>query len=162
MSSSSRMIVLKSMDGEEFEVDEAVALQSQTIKHMIENDCADNITVPRVTANILAKMIEYCKRHVDDGNASAVDLKSFDDDFVKVDRVKNLIDLILAANYLDIKGLVDLTCEAVENMMTGKTPEEIREMFNINNDLTPEAAIREENTSSSSAISAYSSLLFNC
>ncbi|KAM7518402.1 hypothetical protein LguiB_017364 [Lonicera macranthoides] len=39
-------------NGEVFEVDETVALESQTIKHMIEDDCADNgIPLPNVTDN---------------------------------------------------------------------------------------------------------------
>lgn len=94
------MIVLKSSDGETFEVEEAVALESQTIKHMIEDDCADtSIPLPNVTSKILAKVIEYCKRHVDavaktDDKASEDDLKSFDADFVKVDQA-TLFDLIL-------------------------------------------------------------------
>lgn len=93
------MIVLKSSDGETFEVEEAVALESQTIKHMIEDDCADtSIPLPNVTSKILAKVIEYCKRHVDasktEDKASEDELKTFDSDFVKVDQ-GTLFDLIL-------------------------------------------------------------------
>lgn len=43
-----------------------------------------------------------------------------------------------AANFLDIKPLLNLTCGAVANMIKGKTPEEIRVTFNIENDFTRE------------------------
>ncbi|KAH7523482.1 SKP1-like protein 1B [Ziziphus jujuba] len=151
--SSGRKITLKSSDGETFEVDEAVALESQTIKHMIEDDCADNgIPLPNVTSKILSKVIEYCRKHVEapkpDERGSSVDdeLKAWDADFVKVDQA-TLFDLILAANYLNIKSLLDLTCQTVADMIKGKTPEEIRKTFNIKNDFTPEEEeeVRREN-----------------
>ncbi|GMH24006.1 hypothetical protein Nepgr_025849 [Nepenthes gracilis] len=108
---SSKKISLKSSDGETFEVEEVVALESQTIKHMIEDDCADNaIPLPNVTSKILAKVIEYCKKHVEtptaDDRVAEEDLKVWDADFVKVDQA-TLFDLILAANYLNQRVLLD-------------------------------------------------------
>ncbi|KAK3037149.1 hypothetical protein RJ639_031036 [Escallonia herrerae] len=148
---SVKKITLKSLDGESFEVDQTVALESQTIKHMVEDDCADSvIPLPNVTSKILAKVIEYCKMHVEplkpDDRAAADDLKSWDAEFVKVDQ-PTLFDLILAANYLNIKSLLDLTCQTVADMIKGKTPEEIRKTFNIKNDFTPEEEeeVRREN-----------------
>ncbi|XP_047328370.1 SKP1-like protein 1B [Impatiens glandulifera] len=154
--SASRIITLKSSDGQLFEVEELVALQSQTIKNLIEeclieDDCANTI-IPllNVTGKIMSKVIEYCKRHLEvirDGDRAAIiDLKHFDSDFVKVD-LDTLFDLILAANYLDIKNLLDFTCRTVANKIKGKTPEEIRRIFNIVNDFTPEEEeeVRREN-----------------
>ncbi|KAF8742588.1 hypothetical protein HU200_013592 [Digitaria exilis] len=53
----------------------------------------------------------------------------------------------MAANYLDIKGLLDLTCQTVADMIKGKSPEEVRKTFNIVNDFTPEEEeeVRREN-----------------
>ena len=58
-----------------------------------------------------------------------------------------IFELILAANYMDIKPLLDLSCAKIACMIKGKTPEEIRQTFNIVNDFTPEeeAQVREEN-----------------
>ncbi|BFG21266.1 hypothetical protein CerSpe_075400 [Prunus speciosa] len=159
-----KKITLKSDDGEIFKVEEAVAMQSQTIKHMVEDDCADGaIPLQNVTSNILAKVIEYCKKHheedaddeknkgkkhheEDDDDEKNKDINKWDAGFVKVDQ-RTLFDLILAANYLNIKSLLDLTCQTVADMMKEKTPEEIRETFNIKNDFTPEEEeeIRKEN-----------------
>lgn len=52
-----------------------------------------------------------------------------------------------AANYLNIKSLLDLTCQTVADMIKGKTPEEIRKTFNIKNDFTAEQEeeVRREN-----------------
>ena len=54
---------------------------------------------------------------------------------------------VQAANYLDIKNMLDLTCQSVANIMRGVTPEEIRKTFNIKNDFSPKAEeeIRCEN-----------------
>lgn len=66
--------------------------------------------------------------------------------FVQVDQ-GTLFELILAANYLDIKGLLDVTCKTVANMIKGKTPDEIRKTFNIKNDFSnaEEEQVRKEN-----------------
>ncbi|CAI0547406.1 unnamed protein product [Linum tenue] len=147
-SEGKKLITLRSSDGESFEVEEAVAMQSQTIKHMIEDDCADNgIPLPNVTAKILAMVIEYCNNHHGSPDGAAEDgLKTWDAEFVKVDQ-ETLFDLILAANYLNIKDLLDLTCQTVADMIKDRTPEEIRKHFNIVNDFTPEEEeeVRREN-----------------
>lgn len=101
---STKKITLKSSDGEAFEVDEIVALESQTIKHMIEDDCADSgIPLPNVTSKILAKVIEYCKKHVEANSADEKptedELKAWDADFVKVDQA-TLFDLILVRYFM--------------------------------------------------------------
>nr|GEV57085.1 SKP1-like protein 1B [Tanacetum cinerariifolium] len=77
---------------------------------------------------------------------SEEDRKSFDAEFAKMDQA-TLFDVILAPNYLNIKGLLDLMCQTVADMIKGKTPEDIRKTFNIKNDFTPEEEeeVRREN-----------------
>lgn len=147
-------VKLSSADNQAFEVDVDVANESQTVKNMIEDTGSDDlIPLPNVSGRILAKVIEYCKYHVeankkvdDKPTKTEEDVKAWDAEFVKVDQA-TLFDLILAANYLNIKGLLDLTCQTVAQMIKGKTPEEIRKTFNIKNDFTPEEEeeVRREN-----------------
>lgn len=147
-------VKLTSSDGQLFEVLEEVANESMTVKNMIEDTGTDEVVpLPNVPGKILAKVIEYCKYHVEANKKvddkpvkSEDDIKQWDTEFVRVDQ-STLFDLILAANYLNIKGLLDLTCQTVANMIKGKTPEEIRKTFNIKNDFTPEEEeeVRREN-----------------
>ncbi|KAB2094931.1 hypothetical protein ERO13_A01G002400v2 [Gossypium hirsutum] len=147
-SSTSKKVTLKSSDGVIFVVDEAVALKSQTIKNMIEDDCADGeIPIPGVTGNTLAKVLEFCTKHVDDKDDELpTKFKDWDANFAKVDQ-NTLYYLTLAANFLNIKSLLGLMCQTVADMIKGKSPEEIRKTFNIENDFTPEEEeeIRREN-----------------
>ena len=52
--------------------------------------------------------------------------------FVSVDQ-KTLFELILAARYMQINPLLDLTCATITSMIKNKTPEEIRKQFNVVN-----------------------------
>ncbi|ESQ30633.1 hypothetical protein EUTSA_v10011957mg [Eutrema salsugineum] len=149
MSKSEKKIVLKSLDNEAFEVEKAVALQSQTIWVMCEDKCVGNeIPLENVTGQILAKVIDYCKKHavVDgDGDESSEELKNWDTEFTKNMDQSTLFNMILAANYLNIKSLLNLTCQAVADKT--KTIDEFHTFLNIENNFTPEeeAQICQEN-----------------
>uniref|UniRef100_A0A0E0M805 SKP1-like protein n=1 Tax=Oryza punctata TaxID=4537 RepID=A0A0E0M805_ORYPU len=81
-----------------------------------------------------------------DPDADPHGLKAFDKKFLDVDN-STLFEIIMAANYLNIEELLDDACTAVADKMRGKTPEEIRDIFEIENDYTPEqeAEVRREN-----------------
>ncbi|KAH7663328.1 S-phase kinase-associated protein 1 [Dioscorea alata] len=137
--------MLKSSDGDLFQVEEAVVIQFQTIKRKIQDDCAKNeIALDNVTSNILSKVIKYCKKHIEFTSNDTIknetmtkDLKSWDEDFINVDRMI-LFELLQEASYLNINGLIDLCCQAVAEMMKGKSPDEMHMILNIKNDYTPE------------------------
>ena len=140
------LIKLQSSDGENFPVDVDIAKKSITIKTMLEDLGMDEeddevVPLPNVNASILKKVIAWATYHKDDPPVAddeenkekrTDDIATWDTDFLKVDQ-GTLFELILAANYLDIKGLLDVTCKTVANMIKGKTPEEIRKTFNIKN-----------------------------
>jgi S-phase kinase-associated protein 1 len=99
-----------------------------------------------VSSKIFDKVIEYCDYHTTNNDTTEKN-NQFDQEFIKMDD-SILFDLILAANYLEITPLLDLTCQTVANFIKAyKTPSEIRRRFNICNDFTPneEEEITKEN-----------------
>uniref|UniRef100_A0A0D9XBV8 SKP1-like protein n=1 Tax=Leersia perrieri TaxID=77586 RepID=A0A0D9XBV8_9ORYZ len=153
-----KTILLISSENEQFEVPESAARLSRLVTHMIEDDCANGgIRLPNVTAEILVKVVDYCNKHAavnSDADANdlstQMELKKFDKEFL--DQMKDdemLMNLILAANFMDIKCLFNMACQWVADMMTGMSKEQIIKRFGrfgIENDLTPEEeeAVREE------------------
>jgi len=134
-------IKLQSSDGEVFDVDVEAAKCSVVISPMLENlDEEEVVPLPNVNSAILRKVIEWATYHKDDPplpeddenkeKHSDLTISSWDADFLKVDQ-ETLFELILAANYLDIKGLLAVTCKRVGQMIKGKTVEEIRKTLNL-------------------------------
>jgi S-phase kinase-associated protein 1 len=150
-------LTLVSQEQKKFTVSKKVALTSELVKTMAEGDREEKeIPLPNVKANVLTKVVDYMRYHAENpskeiekplksSNMSEV-VSQWDADFVDVEQ-ELLFELILAANYMDIKPLLDLTCAKVASMIKGKSPEAIRKTFNIQNDFTPEEeeAVRAEN-----------------
>jgi len=155
--SNVEILKLVSQDEERFSVTRKVALMSELVKTMIENDKEEReLPLPNVKGSTLAKVVEYMKYHTEtpakeiekplkSSNMAEV-VSQWDAEFVEVEQ-EMLFELILAANYMDIKPLLDLSCAKVASLIKGKTPEQIRKQFNIQNDFTPEEeeAVRAEN-----------------
>ena len=49
-----------------------------------------------------------------------------------------LLSLINAANYMDVKGLLDLCCAKIASNFKGKSIEELKQEYGIEGDFTPE------------------------
>jgi S-phase kinase-associated protein 1 len=135
---STQMVVLVPPDGQKVEVARNVAEMSVLIREMLADDEEEDspeIPLPNVQKDILDKVIEFCKHHVNDpmpeiekplksNNMSEV-VPEWDAGFIDVEQ-PTLFAIILAANYLDLPALLDLSCAKVASMIKGKTPEEIR------------------------------------
>lgn len=158
-SEKGRPITITTSDGRDMTVERDIAERSILIKNLLEDlgGASDEpIPIPNVNEAVMKKVLEWCEHHRKDPPASqdddsdsrkkSTDIDEWDQKFMQVDQ-EMLFEIILAANYLDIKALLDVGCKTVANMIKGKTPEEIRKTFNIQNDFTPEEEeqIRREN-----------------
>ncbi|KAG3115846.1 hypothetical protein PI124_g6085 [Phytophthora idaei] len=126
--STETKVKLVSMDGEAFEVDTSVAVISELVKTLVADDEEEG--------GEDAPMAEIQKPLKNNVLTEAVD--EWDAKFVDLEDQELLFVLILAANYMDIKSLLDLSCAKVACMIKGKTPEEIRATFGITEEFTEE------------------------
>lgn len=143
-------VTLRSSDAKGIEVDVRTACMSETVKKLMEDSVElmgteGGVPLPNVRSEILEKVLQYCEKHA--GEAKDDDVEKFDKAFLAGMDQNTLFETISAANFLDIKGLLDLTCKAVADQIKGKTPEQIRTLYGIENDFTPEEEeeIRREN-----------------
>lgn len=122
-------IVLISQEGERFTVSRRVAHMSELVRTLTDDaGASEEVPLMDVKSPVLAKVIDFCRHHVDTKlpeiekplrSASLADVvPEWDAKFVEVEQ-EMLFELILAANYMDIKSLLDLTCAKVASMIKG-------------------------------------------
>lgn len=144
-------INFKSSDGEIFPVEVECAKQSVIFRSMLEDiprkEDDDAIPLPNLTSAVLKKVIEWVTYHKDDPPQAEAEgdkeeemrtdnISAWDREFLKVDH-EELFEIILAANFLEIRGLLDVGCKTVANLIKDKTPEEVKMTFSFNNNLAP-------------------------
>lgn len=134
-------IWLQTADGSIQQAEQEVAILCPVIYHEIHagKGASKNhpICLPqRVYPAILSLILDYCRFHQVPGHSNK-ERKSFDERFIRMD-TKRLCELASAADSLQLKPLVELTSRALARMIEGKTPEEIREIFCLPDDLTEE------------------------
>merc|ERR1719422_1678760 len=109
---------------------------------MVDDSGTDEeIPLPNVKTAILSKVIDYCKYHKDNPaeeiqkplkstNLIECGVSEWDAEYVNIEQ-EILFELIVAANYLDIKSLLDLACAKVASIIKGRTPQETRTRLNV-------------------------------
>ena len=125
-------------DFQRIDADNSILEQSIVINDIVEyvGDGEDiHIPLPTISSKALTKILDYCSFH----NVSHLEceIRDFNKEFVKID-VDFIFELIQGANFLNIRGLLDVLCLTVADMIKGKTPEQIRGIFGIDNEITPE------------------------
>ena len=165
----SRPLILRSEDGQDFTVDYEDLKLSKLVIESIDDHT--NITTHnththnnleilpllKIKGVILSKVIEFCQHYTADPMTpiSMPFTSDLMEDMVQpwycayssVDDVMKY-ELLSAANFMNIEPLMDLMCLKISVMIKGKSGDEIRRIFNIPLELSPEEEeeIHEENS----------------
>ncbi|XP_023315996.1 S-phase kinase-associated protein 1-like [Trichogramma pretiosum] len=121
-SSQVPILHLQSSDGVVFDVELAIAKRSYMVKTMVESlgeeELDEVLTLKNIKSDTLEKVIEFATHHKNDpmpkgdGTDEKPQMTEWDQTFLKVD-LDTLFELTLAANYLDMKDLLDLVTQTI-------------------------------------------------
>ncbi|KAI1702234.1 skp1 family, dimerization domain-containing protein [Ditylenchus destructor] len=137
--------------------------QSHTFNNMYRDlnlNAADDVfefPMPAVKQDIFKKVVDWTANHIgvpdpvvkeDPATRERTwfELNDYEKKFFDVP-VDVLADLLTAGNYLDIRSLYLYGCQSMAALIKNKSPEEIRELFGLEDDLTEDekAEIRKQN-----------------
>jgi len=136
-------ITLTSKNGTKFTIIKKHALISKLIEKALENDKdATNIPIVGVTEDVLKLIVRFMKHH--EGSEKKIIEKPLKStrmsevckdpwDVVFMDEIdvkrQTLYDVILAANYMDIKSLLHLGCAKVASLIKGKPLQQVKNIL---------------------------------
>ena len=144
-----KMVKLKSKDGEKFEVGDNCLNRSKVfIEFKDILNLEQEITIKGVDGQTLCKVIEYLEHHVNEepkeipkplpGPDLKPILSEWDYNYITPLPLDNVVNIVNAANYLDIRDLINLASARLASEMINCPVEEAREKFGIKNDMTEE------------------------
>ena len=143
----SKSLTLNSSDNMKVVIDIKSAERSHLLKNLIQEFAIDNdVPMPDIKGDILKKCVEYMTHYKDIEpreiprplpSPNLLDVTDeWDVNFISGIDLDSVFDIINASNYIDLKPLLDLACARIASIMKGKSAEEIRNIFNLENDLT--------------------------
>ncbi|XP_047325171.1 S-phase kinase-associated protein 1 homolog [Impatiens glandulifera] len=150
-----KVVRVMSSDGKEFSVSERTASMSKMLKSIIEEDWDDVIPIPNVDRKTLAIILTYCDRRSrprdesdndDESNNHDKLMDSLDSKFLSRLNREQLMNLTLAANYLEVTHLLQILLKKHVYNIKDLTVEGVRHYFDIQTDFSneEEARIRKE------------------
>ena len=117
-------VKLQCNDGEVLEVDVGAAEKSVLIKGLIEESgTEEEIPLPQINKKTLEKVIVFCT-HICPNDPPEIDKPLSHSDmtqvvdawwaeYIDIGTQEELFELVMAANYLDVKSLLELSCAKV-------------------------------------------------
>lgn len=151
-------VVLKGTDGVHVRLSRNALAMSSLLPGMLEDQAQGAqsvVDVPNTTGATLRYVVEYMEYHWNNKAAPLPkplpgplndSLGEWDKAYLYTDLVKGgdenkhelLSAVLMVALFLQIPDLLDLTCAAVAMMIPGKSSQQLRDFFHLENDFTEE------------------------
>jgi S-phase kinase-associated protein 1 len=111
-----------------------------------DSGAGEKISLPSIKTVTLQRVISYCEHYqgltpseipkpLPSNTLSGV-IDKWDEEFIDIKDRQQLLDLVLAADYLEISELKKLCAARIAVSIKGKTTQEMREHLGIVNDYT--------------------------
>ena len=136
-------ITLISRDSLKIPIDEKSAKRTTFITEYNKDFPNSEIKLENIDGDTLKKEKEYLE-HYKEENPKLIKkplpkkdfeecVDKWDYNYINIDTEK-IFNVMLAANFLNIESLVDLTCAKISSLIRGKKPEEIRRVLGMGKD----------------------------
>ena len=158
---SNENFTFETSDSITFTISKNVCRLFTTLENLVI-DCQNSgepenkIPLPEISSVVLQQCLDYAKLYTENHGVKQLTeeerqdktkyltVNEWEKEFLSKFNHTQLFDLILAANYLDNKHLLECACKTAAKDMTTKTDEEIRQMWGVQNDFTPEEQLLYE------------------
>lgn len=152
-------IQVETSDKQIMEIEEPIVRMSAYLVANMGEVPAEPIPLKEVTSRTMNHVLKWCRKHVNDPvdiyesdeesesygfqpigeryrwRRRFVVIPKWDNDFFGAVNHDILFSIVNAAHYLQIKKLLDMSCQVVANMLRNKNPEQIRKDFHVKGDV---------------------------
>ena len=143
MNQDNEEIILISSESNPVEIKAKAAKRSNLIKEFIKDFPENNIPLNSINYKTLLKIKEYLE-HYENSEPKEIrqplpkkDFKnivdSWDYNFIDLQN-ETIFEIMLAANFMDIRPLLNLTCAKIASEITGKNELQIKDLFKMGKD----------------------------
>lgn len=160
-------VLLSGKEGaQRFLVSKKAARHSVVVASLLDDEDCQVVPLPEIpdsTLRLIATWLQHYEDGMDEEKELTKPLPGYIEDNVSEwaqkflythlirggDEADNeaLLSMTFGANFMNIQRLMDVCCASIASLIKGKTPQQIRDVLHIENDLTPEEEerIAEEN-----------------
>ena len=144
------LITLITSDSVKVEVDSRISNLSGLIKDILEDSgTSEELPLPRISKQMLDILLEFTYHHnfnlpssiprpLNKTNFSEIIEDPWDVEFINRFSQEELNHLLVAADFMNFKPVLDLGCAFIASKLKGKEPETLLEEWEITEEITPE------------------------